>query len=70
MKKSVELSFRVNEVMGNAVIKVTDGGRLIAEYRRERLAPGEMEHIMLPAALLKRAEGTELTVSVELQGEV
>ena len=70
VEKSVELSFRVNEVMGNAVIKVTDGGRLIAEYRRERLAPGEMEHIMLPAALLKRAEGTELTVSVELQGEV
>ena len=58
-----EVFFRVNRVCGDSEIVVTSGDAQIAAFKREHLAPGEMEHISLPRALLDRAEG-ELTVSI------
>lgn len=53
-----EVFFRVNRVLGASCIVVQDAaGVQIAQYRRERMAPGEMEHIVLPAALLQKAQG-------------
>ena len=51
-----ELFFRVRRVTGTAAIVVQDGaGNRVARFARSHLAPGEMEHITLPAALLARA---------------
>ena len=51
-----ELFFRVRRVTGPAAIVVQDGaGNRVARFARSHLAPGEMEHITLPAALLARA---------------
>ena len=61
--KLCELFFRVNRVCGDSEILVTSGETQIARFKREHLAPGEMEHITLPRALLDRAAG-ELTVSI------
>ena len=61
--KLCELFFRVNRVCKDSEILVTSGETQIARFRREHLAPGEMERITLPRALLDRAVG-ELTVSV------
>ena len=53
-----EVFFRVNRVLGASRIVVQDAaGVQIAQYRRERMAPGEMEHIVRPAALLQKAQG-------------
>ncbi len=53
-----EVFFRVNRVLGASRIVVQDAaGVQIAQYRRERMAPGEMERIVLPAALLQKAQG-------------
>ena len=53
-----EVFFRVNRVLGASRIVVQDAaGVQIAQYRRERMAPGEMEHIVLPAVLLQKAQG-------------
>ena len=61
-----EVFFRVNRVLGASRIVVQDAaGVQIAQYRRERMAPGEMEHIMLPAALLQKAQGA-LTLHAQL----
>ena len=40
------------------------GGRQLARFKRQRMAPGEMEHITLPKVLLEKADGP-LTVAVE-----
>ena len=49
---------RVYHTLGASRIVVQDAaGVQIAQYRRERMAPGEMEHIVLPAALLQKAQG-------------
>ena len=58
-----ELFFRVNRVCKDSEILVASGETQIARFKREYLAPGEMEHITLPRALLDRAAG-ELTVSI------
>ncbi|MDE7260771.1 MAG: FAD-dependent oxidoreductase [Oscillospiraceae bacterium] len=64
LEKGVTVFFRVNKVMKVAVIQVRSGDKQIARFKREHMAPGEMEHIMLPGKLLAQAEGG-ITVSAE-----
>ncbi len=61
--KTCALFFRVNRICGASEIVVTSGETQLAAFKREHLAPGEMEQIALPKVLLDRAEG-ELTVSI------
>lgn len=63
VERLCQLFFRVNRVCGDSEIVVTSGEVQIAKFKREHLAPGEMENISLPRALLSKAEG-ELTVSI------
>lgn len=66
-KKNTDVFFRVNRIMHDSVINVTSNGEKIASFKREHMAPGEMEHIVLPSVLLKKATGEIL---VEIQSEV
>ena len=63
VEKLCELFFRVNRVCKDSEILVTSGETQIARFKREHLAPGEMEHITLPRALLDKAQGS-ITVSI------
>ncbi|MBR1781445.1 MAG: FAD-dependent oxidoreductase [Oscillospiraceae bacterium] len=63
VEKSCSLFFRVNRIYGASEIVVSSGGTQIARFKRENMAPGEMENITLPAKLLEKASNT-LTVSV------
>ena len=63
VEKLCDLFFRVNRVCGDSEILVTSGGEQIARFRRDHLAPGEMEHITLPRVLLDKA-AEEITVSI------
>lgn len=65
VEKSAELFFRVRNVYsGDLRIVVKDGDKTVASYKREHLAPGEMEHITLPKVILDKVQG-DITVSVE-----
>jgi NADPH-dependent 2,4-dienoyl-CoA reductase/sulfur reductase-like enzyme len=64
IEKNVELFFRTNKVRGNSVIRVTSDGKEIAKFKREHMAPGEMEKISIPKILLDRC-GDEIEVTVE-----
>ena len=62
---AVGVFFRVNKVMEAGTVRVTDAaGAQIAAFRREHMAPGEMEQIRLPRKLLEGAAGP-ITISVE-----
>lgn len=65
LPQKAEVFFRVRQVFGRSAIVVRDGDRVLARFAREHMAPGEMEHIALPAALLAGAAADELTVEVE-----
>ena len=62
VEKAADVFFRVNRVCKAGVIRVTEGDRLLAAYKRDHLAPGEMEHILLPKKILDTADS--LTVSI------
>ena len=65
MEKAVEVFFRVRRVYeGDLKIVAESGGEPLAAYKREHLAPGEMEHIALPKVLLQRAKGP-VTISIQ-----
>ena len=64
VEQGCELFFRVNRVCGPSRIAVTSGGRQLAAFRRDCLAPGEMEHITLPRVLLDTAQGS-ITIAIE-----
>ena len=49
-------------------IKVRSNGEELASFKREHMAPGEMEKIVIPKAFLDKVENGEITVSVEKVG--
>ena len=70
VEKLCEVFFRVNNVYRDRVITVTDeAGALLCRFPREHMAPGEMEKIALPRAILEKAVGA-VTVSVIAKEEV
>ena len=54
----------MNRIFSASRVSVYSSGQLIAQYKREHMAPGEMERIQLPKALLEKADG-EITVACE-----
>ena len=61
--------FRVNFVYTNMVIQVSSGGEVLARFKREHMAPGEMEKIAFPKALFPKIRDGEITVSVVKEEE-
>ena len=60
-----QLSFRVSRSFSDSHILVTDGTQTLARFHRSHMAPGEMEHITVPNALLARAAGDSIFISCE-----
>lgn len=61
--KALDIFFRVRKKIRRGEITVTSGGTVIASFKREFLAPAEMQKITVPKALLEKASGG-LNVSV------
>ena len=62
---AVDVFFRVRAICKESRIVVKDeAGEQIASFRREHMAPGEMENIKLTRVLLEKAQGA-LTISIE-----
>lgn len=68
MNEKQNIFFRVTNPSGPAVIRVlADGETEIAKFKRVRTAPGEMENIALPPALLAKVR-ENITIVVESEG--
>lgn len=63
-KEKAEIFFRVKRVFQESVICVLSGEKTLVSFKREHMAPGEMEHILIPADLLETAEEC-ITVAAE-----
>lgn len=65
-EEPVKLYFRVGQVFTNATVKVTKNGNVIYAKKKRKLAPGEMENIIIkPEDLQDFSEGDYLFVEVE-----
>jgi NADPH-dependent 2,4-dienoyl-CoA reductase/sulfur reductase-like enzyme len=63
IEKYAEVFFRVKQVYHDSVIEVTSGGQVLSTFKREHMAPGEMEHIVIPEEFLKKTEGGKIKIS-------
>lgn len=61
----ISILLRVNRIFGQSVITVHSRDKVYARFQRERLAPGEMEKIVLPPKILQNISENILSVSVE-----
>ena len=50
--------------MENSVIEVKDGENLLCSFKREYMAPGEMQQIKLPRVLLDKVTADTIEISV------
>ncbi|MBP3852998.1 MAG: FAD-dependent oxidoreductase [Erysipelotrichaceae bacterium] len=67
IENGVDLFFRVRQVYSDAKIVVKDGDNVIAQFKREHMAPGEMETVKLPKVLMDRVNGDTLSVEIETE---
>lgn len=63
--QTAEIFFRVRRIFEKSGITVTDGDTVIAHFKREHMAPGEMEKITLPKVLLDKIRSGQITVSAK-----
>ena len=63
--KTVSVFFRVRRVFGKSRIVVSDGETELCSFPRIHMAPGEMERIEVPTALLASAKGNTLYIRCE-----
>ncbi len=62
----VKLYFRVKDVFRNGKITVKSGDKVIYSKKKKKLAPGEMEYVIVKADDIKNIENREIIVSVEV----
>ena len=62
------MRFRVGNVFRTAAIEVSCGGKILKSQKKQILAPGEMEQVILKRAELEQIEDPEeITVSVRTE---
>ena len=62
----VKLYFRVSDVFRNAKIIVESDGKVLYSKKKPKLAPGEMEYVMIKAEDIHALEKKQLTVRLEV----
>lgn len=62
IEKFVEVFFRVRRNFGHSEIQVSNGNEILSTFSREHMAPGEMEHIIIPKQFLQKDCGTGITI--------
>lgn len=63
--EKAEIFFRVRRIFEKSSVIVTDGDTVIAKFKREHMAPGEMEKITLPKVLLDKIQSGRIKVSAQ-----
>ena len=62
--KTIQVFFRVRRMYRQSEIVVERGGEKLCSYKREHMAPGEMESIALPAVLLRQEPGEDISIRI------
>lgn len=64
---SVKLFFRVANVYKNVIIEVKDGDTVLLSRKKQKVAPGEMESLILSPELLQKIQHGAVTVTLSEQ---
>ena len=64
-EENVTVYFRVSDVYRDVRIVVRDGENVLINKKKQKVAPGEMETVMLSADMIKGLSGNTLSFSIE-----
>jgi NADPH-dependent 2,4-dienoyl-CoA reductase/sulfur reductase-like enzyme len=64
IEDNVTVFMRVNNIYHDKVIRVKNGDKIIANFKRKHLAPSEMEKILLSKKILEKLQG-DIIISLE-----
>ena len=64
VEKTLEVFMRVNRIFKEVRLEVKAGEEDLMSWKKNHMAPGEMERIMIPKAKLEQAQGKEIVVEV------
>ncbi len=65
----VKLFFRVANVYKNVIIEVKDGDTVLLSRKKQKVAPGEMESLVLSPELMQKIQHGAVTVTLSEQGQ-
>ena len=64
VEKTLEVFFRSTAIHKESKIEVRSGSEVLASFKREHLAPGEMEKIILLKDVIEKAQGRDITICI------
>ena len=64
VEKALEVFFRSTAIYKESKIEIRCGDDVLASFKREHLAPGEMEKIVLLKDVIEKANGRDITICV------
>jgi NADPH-dependent 2,4-dienoyl-CoA reductase/sulfur reductase-like enzyme/CxxC motif-containing protein len=64
VEKIIEVFFRTTAIYKESKVEVRCGDEVLATFKREHLAPGEMEKIVLLKEVIEKAKGRDITVNI------
>ncbi|WP_432409646.1 NAD(P)/FAD-dependent oxidoreductase [Wukongibacter sp. M2B1] len=68
LEEKLDIFMRVNDIYMGAKIVVKSDKGIIKKFNRPHMTPGEMEHIVLDADILKENKVSKLSIYVESEG--
>jgi len=64
VEKTLEVFFRSTAIYKESKIEVKCGDEVLTSFKRDNLAPGEMEKIVLLKTVIEKANGRDITICV------
>lgn len=64
VEKALEIFMRVNNIYKNVKLEVKDEEKVLISLKKQHLAPGEMEKVIIPEKILAGMTGKTLTVEI------
>lgn len=64
IEKFAEIFFRVNFVYKDVTVIIESGGNILASFKREHMAPGEMEKVIFPKSMFDKVKDDKITIAV------
>lgn len=63
LKENFKIYFRVRKPLSNVTLRITDGDRVVYEKKKEKVAPGEMEYVVISGKEISALKNLEVTIN-------
>jgi hypothetical protein len=65
LNKGLEVFMRVREVLRDVSLEVVSQGEVLMSLKKQHMAPGEMEKIMIPTVIAEKIKGNNIEIRIK-----